>query len=251
MPVLGPTTRRHLLWTMSLALLILPTVLGAVCPKRGLRPGSWAWSKQAIELCFQDENTQERELVVPSPGRRKTLLIKGDKLSLKSGKKEFDLGSAAGAEEALWSVDSTGLILTSGLGSAGPNSVSITLERDGTLTDVPVMDTIRADFKARYSMKKRACAESVNVGGLTWLQRSSKAVLVAEIPPSPGCGEDAGYFESYVVSVPDGKIVARYTMEETAKRWGSFLGKRLRDDLWTVRQNRKDHEGQPNGSSSK
>lgn len=242
MPILRRERRRYRTLAVA-ALVVTSTIVAAVCPKHGLRPGAWPWSRLAVDLCFQNEDAGTRTLEIPSPDKSKVLVVAGDKLSLRLGKKELDIGAASASEEVIWSPDSSGMIFTSSFGAAGPDSVNIVVvDQDGTINNLSnVTETIRSDFKSRHSSKNAACVESVNVGGLTWTGRS-KAVLVAEIPPSPGCGLDAGYFEAYIVSVPEGKIRSHYTMEETARRWSRTLGKRLRDDLTTFRQNRKDRQ---------
>lgn len=56
-------------------------------------------------------------------------------------------------------------------------------------------------------------------------------LLVAEIPTTPQCGNDWGYFDVYVISIPEGKIVHVYPMAEALTRFKSFLGQGLRRDV--------------------
>ena len=196
-------------------------------------PSDDSYSNVAVDLCFQDGKTGERHLRIVSPGGAIVLVVDGDHGQL------YAHGKSLGAkftimpdEQWIWSPDSRAVITTISLGAEGPVSSGISFVSD--TPKVPdIMDEIRKDFATRHPNDR--CRNDINVGGLTWLEGSGRAVLVAEVPSSGLCMENGGYFDAYVVSVPEGRIVAWYPMKEVVKRWHSILGPLLRVDIDALR----------------
>jgi hypothetical protein len=199
------------------------------CPKAGRRPGGF--SQLSIELCFQDEESQRRHLEIPSPDRSLLLVVDGQEAHAYAKGREVGRSfTVTRDEEIVWSGDSRALLFTISFGAAGPVSADFgAVQGVPSMGDAAVTETIRRDFAARHTSDK--CNKEVNVGGLTWLDGSTKAVLIAEVPPSPQCDDSGGYFEGYVVSFPDGQIVERCSMRETIRRWHNLLGPRLKGDI--------------------
>jgi hypothetical protein len=194
---------------------------GSDCPQDGKRPGNY--SRASVYLCFQDVDRDLRHLAIPSPDGSRLLIIDGTEASLRVGTAEPRRLFLAGRDdEIIWSQDSAGILITYSLGAAGPVKTDVVLlgERIAWLPDPT--NLIRADFQSRHPEK--VCRDIANVAGLTWLEGSRKAVLVAEIPTSGACHPDGGYFDAYVVSVPQGVILERYDMKHAANTWGTVLG---------------------------
>jgi hypothetical protein len=206
-----------------------PPRVYADCPEIGDKPGSF--SKLSVDLCFQNEESELRHLEIPSPDGSLLLVVDGQQARLFSKGHVVGLPfSVAHDEEIIWSSDSRALLFTLSFGAAGPVSTGFSAVQEATSTGSPDLTaTIRRDFVSHHS--DDACHRSVNVAGLTWLDGSAKAVLIAEVPPSPQCEEAGGYLEAYVVSFPDGRIVERYSMSETIRRWRRVFGSRLDGDI--------------------
>jgi hypothetical protein len=206
------------------------------CPETGKKPGEY--SQLSVELCFQDWNKGRRHLRVESPDHSLQLVVDGNNgLLYKQGRAMATTFVVTPDEEWIWSPDSRAVIVTTHLGNAGPESAGVTFV-DG-LPTVPddLAETIQKDFALRHV--KSPCGSEPNVAGLTWLDGSKEAVLVAEIPASPHCEKADGYFEAYVVSIPKGRILRRYSMVETVKKFGSILGPRLLGDVEEQKDERK------------
>jgi hypothetical protein len=199
------------------------------CPKVSRMPG--AFSQLSIKLCFQDEDSQQRHLEIPSPDRSLLFVVDGQEAHvLAKGQKVGHSFTVTRDEEIVWSSDSRALLFTISFGAAGPVSADFgTVQGVPSMADVSVTETIRKDFDSRHSNDQ--CHKEVNVAGLVWLNGSANAVLIAEVPPSPQCDESGGYFEGYVVSFPDGKIVERRSMREAIRRWHNLLGPRIKGDI--------------------
>ena len=200
------------------------------CPVTGHKPGSY--SALAVDLCFQDVERENRYLEIPSPDHSTTLVIKGSTRAVFRTEGHEDPASlliGRSQEEVIWSPDSKALLVTLTLGSSGAVSADVVfVQHDPFTQGWSITDSIRKDFVAGHTGDR--CREWANVGGLTWLEGGKKAVFVAEVPPSPHC-KDGGYFDAYVVSIPEGRILTRYPMKEAIKRWRNVLGPELRNDI--------------------
>jgi hypothetical protein len=210
-------------------LLIASQSLDNGCPMQGRAGG---FSRLSVDLCFQDFENERRQLEIPSPDQSLRLVVNG--MDGQVYAQDRKVGPSIGIvndEEVIWSPDSRAILFTLSFGAAGPVSAAFSGVRGASAADneTSVTQTIRADFASHHS--KNRCHAEANVGGLAWLDGSRKAVFVAEVPPSPQCEKDGGYFEGYVVSFPDGSILERYSMKETIRRWRGVLGSRLEDDI--------------------
>ena len=228
------TMRVRLVTFVVVFVLFAVSLRGQYCPLTGSKPGSW--SKLSSAVCY-DQSNDQLHLKVLSPDKQKSVLVEGrhaDHQSLfisSNGVNIEKLQPAFLGIEVLWSPDSRGLALTICSGSSGPCGTRTTL--DGGRESLS--DIVTAAFSAGH--KADPCYTEANVGALTWEQGSEKIVLIAEVPPSPQCnGHHDGYFEAFVVSVRDGKILSRVSMQETVHRWHSILGSRLRSDIKLVRE---------------
>jgi len=207
------------------------------CAQSGQTPGNY--SQLSIALCFQDVDNGRRHLEIPSPDRSVLLMVEGDRASFQSNGRQVGPAFSMWRDvEIIWSPDSRMLIETMSFGAAGPVRAGFGFVDPNISPEVPdVVKRIQKNFASRHPGRK--CHDTANVAGLAWLEGSKRAVLVAEIPPSPGCRPDGGYFEAYVVSLPQEAILERYDMGEVAEKWGKVLGPSLKADLELQRESRK------------
>jgi hypothetical protein len=136
-------------------------------------------------------------------------------------------------EEVIWSPDSKGLLITFCLGAMGPCEAETSL--DTYAGSRPLTEIVQTAFSAGRT--NDPCYTEANVAGLSWEEGSKEVVLIAEVSPSPECPRDGGYFEGFVMSVPEGRITAHYTMVETVKRWRKILSRHLLEDRALVKEN--------------
>lgn len=202
------------------------------CPQEGV-PGYF--SRLSVDLCFQDFENERRQLEIPSPDHSLRLVVNGQDAQVYAKNEKVGPSFAITRdEEIIWSPDSRALLFTISFGAAGSVLANFgAVQRAPNDKETDVTQTIRADFASRHS--KDRCHAEANVGGLTWLDGSRMAVFVAEVPPSPQCEKDGGYFEGYVVSFPDGEILERHSMKETIRRWRGVLGSGLEGDIEVLR----------------
>jgi hypothetical protein len=197
------------------------------CPEFGGKPGEY--SQLSVELCYEDWGTNQRHLEIASPDRSVMLVVKGESARLQvKGLPVGEPFEVTRDEEWIWSPDSRAVVVTYILGSSGPSGASVRFVDSGQ--SVPeVAEDVGRDFSVRHA--DLPCAQKPNIAGLTWLDDSKKLVLVAEVPPSLRCEKADGYFEAYIVSIPEGKILRRYSMEETITRFRKVLGPWLLSDV--------------------
>lgn len=204
------------------------------CPISSHRPGSY--SKLSIDLCFQDVDAERRHLEIPSPDGSTILVVESQDAWIVKKDRRIPAAFLVGRsqEEIIWSPDSKALIATLILGASGPAAADfVFVDKSPFPTRPPLTQVIRKDFASGHSGD--ACWESANVGGLGWLEGGREALFVAEVPPSSGYEDRGGYFDGYVVSVPDGRIVKRYPMRAVIKKWRNLLGPGLKDDIEILR----------------
>jgi hypothetical protein len=199
------------------------------CPQSGQRLGEF--SQDSVDLCFQDEDNERRNLEMSSPDHSVLLKIDGQEGRFYSGGHEIGPAFKVARDvEIIWSPDSRAVIFTLSLGAAGPVAADFgVVHGPSSAADIALTERIRRDFASHHLKDK--CHEEVNVAGLTWLDGSARAVLIAEVPPSPQCTESGGYFEAYIVSFPNGQILERCSMKETIRRWRKVFGPRLKGDI--------------------
>jgi hypothetical protein len=190
------------------------------CTLAGQKPGYY--SRLGVVLCFQDSERGMRHLEVPSPDGTVTLRVDGSQGSFfEKGRQTGPAFTVAADEEVVWSSDSKALLTTVSLGGLGPAKTGVLYVHADSASLPDLTKLVQDDFAARH--KGKPCNQNVNVGALTWEEKTTRAVLVAEVPSSSACGAMMGHFEAYELSLPDGKILARYTMEKTIQKWRTLL----------------------------
>lgn len=199
------------------------------CPVGG---SAGDYSKNAIELCFQDFAAGQRHLNIPSPDGSARFVVDGDMGQFYArGRAVGPPWDIANVEELIWSPDSRAVIATVSFGAAGPTSADFGYidDQKSNLPEPAVTPMIQRSFAARHP--RLECGDNINVGGLGWVDDAKEALFVAEIPAIPDCGHDWGYFDVYVISFPEGKIVRIYPMAEALTRFKRLLGQGLRLDV--------------------
>lgn len=215
----------YLLWFV-LALLS-KTLSPSVCHATG-SPG--LYSSYSIRLCYQNVDNGTRHLRIFSPNRLVILIVNGDEAELRVAGRAVGTFPVSSDQEVLWSPDSRALIITSSFGASGPTSAYIkNVPTTGLAAASDPTVAIRKDFARRHHGVE--CSESANVAGLGWSHGSSKALLLAQIPPTPECGNNWGYFDVYMLSVPEGKILRVYSMTVAVSRFRNLLGPGLRREV--------------------
>lgn len=235
---------RQLLFTLLAAMLLLShrSLWAQSCPKAGDK-GTY-WSKQAVEVCW-DKATDQLHLEAPSPAGKKLLYVNGPahtaSFYLKSDHEGApqELYAAFAGAEVLWSPDSKAVAITTCFGGNGPCSVD-TIQVDDN--EAQLDDSRRSPFEIvqdafAIGHEGDVCHTEANVGALTWQDGSDKIVLIAEVPTAHCDG--GGYFEAFVVSFSERKVISRFNMQETLHRWHSILGSGLRNDIALVREDAK------------
>lgn len=197
-------------------------------------PGDY--SKLGTSLCWQRWN-EVRHLNIWSPNHMVLLKVDGNEGRLYRDDQAFgEVFRFLADEEWLWSPDSKAAILTTSVISPAPVIAGVNVF--GSKEAMPdVTKIIQRDFLKHHP--NVVCARQVNVAGLTWFGGSKQAVLVAEVPPSPRCEKADGYFEAYVIAVPQGTIVHRYSMAESIERFYDALGPALLEDIQAQKEERR------------
>lgn len=219
-----------------LAFFLVPASQGqkVACPESGIKAADGSYSKLSVRLCWQNERKNERHLKIASPDGSVLLEVSADEGQLFKDKSAIGNHFAVAPDvEWLWSPDSQGMIITSLIGNPTPVITAVSFV-DDTLTAPELMKKVQVDFAARHP--ELPCAQDPNVAGLTWTKDSKEVVLVAEIPASPRCEKADGYFEAYVISIPRGQIIERYSMRETVTKFRKVLGSGLLEDVKAQRK---------------
>lgn len=198
------------------------------CSLAGQKPGEY--SQISTQLCFQDWGGNQRHLRIASPDGSVALVVEGEVGKLEeNGRPIGESFPVSRDEEWIWSPDSRAVIVTTILGNSGPTGADITFVRSGPKVSNDLDKAIKQDFAVHHP--RLLCSNDPNVAGLGWLGNdSTKALLVAEIQPVH-CEPSDGYFEAYIVSVRDRRILRRFSMRETIHRFRKLLGPTLLNDI--------------------
>ena len=216
-------------WMLAILAALSPTAAAqqTSCPEIGNKPG--LTSKLAVYLCFQDEDSKIRHLEIPSPDGSVLLVVDGNEAKFTENGRVIS-GPFLVVDDAdiIWSPDSRAIILDFSLGGQGPGRAGVIYVRQ-EVADVPdITELIVNDFVSRHP--GNLCSDAANITGLSWVNGSNSAVFIAQEPSSSSCGSLIGYFEAYIVSIPEGNILARYSQRETVRRWRKTLISEMLED---------------------
>jgi hypothetical protein len=173
---------------------------------------------------------------IQSPDGAKTLtaeLVESDKdpdglhirYRLHVGQKQFSARINGFRSEVLWSPDSKSFAVnqTEGGGGIGQRAYIFYLKRNG----LQRLDVSAPIEKAFGSPVKCEVSPPPNTAVIQWLD-PNRILVVAEVVNVSIC-ECPGTFQTYELSIPNLRIIRRYTQSETKRRFGDFLGCELRD----------------------
>ena len=180
------------------------------------------WSKQAFSI------PRQRAFKVPSPDRKKTVLINDLSLVV------IDSGAAVpGIEgytlllpaEIAWAADSKAFVITSNEGGAGEEAWFVTvymLEYDR----VKYFDVTSEAADRFKEQSKCPDAGEPHFGAVKWTKESKNLLIVAEVPERASCTA-AGTFRGYIIEVPSGKVLNELAPKKLSEDWGEYLGPRF------------------------
>jgi len=199
------------------------------------------WSAESVDLQYSVSTVSARatrDIDVISPDKKKRVIVTGVGFHIKINGKRLpdpkeDIHGIQILAELGWSPDSKAFFVTqSDGGEVGTWYVNIYILGPRFLIDADITNEVKKDFMARYNCDvwgEDRGNEIPNIAAIKWLNGSSKLLLLAEVPPHSSCPE-MGKFMGYVVSVPSGKILVRYSAAEVKAKWGRSLGRRHSND---------------------
>ena len=202
------------------------------------KPGAGQWSSGAAYLwpgstAIADAPREGRSLRILSPDGSWVALVRDTDFelirSINPQGPSVSSETVSSLAEVLWSPDSKALAVTQSDGGwVGGWSVVVYQVEAGTLRKIEVSKQATAEFNRRRVPRQRSCeVEDGNFGAATWVRGSSRLLIIAEAPPHSSCC-DMGRLRGYLVSVPGGNVVARYTEKQLLARWRTALGERFR-----------------------
>jgi hypothetical protein len=204
---------------LLIVLFLMPPLAGPVATA-GAEEG--LWSKQAFSI------PRQRVFKVPSPDRKKTVVIADSSLVV------IDGGTAVpGIEgyplllpaEISWAPDSKAFVITANEGGSGDEAWFITvymLEYDR----VKYYD-VTADAAGRFKEQiKCPDAGEPHFGAVKWVKESKNLLVVAEVTERSSCSEK-GMFHGYIIEVPSGKVLSELPPKKLVDDWGEYLGPRI------------------------
>jgi hypothetical protein len=202
-------------------IIVLVLAASAVVPARASFAQGGGWSNHAAAV------PKNRVFQVPSPDRKKVIVVAGNLLSVREGggmiegAERIDILQAA---EVLWAPDSRAFIVTASDGSAagGWDIGAFVLEHD-RCNYYAVTDEAVELFRRRHAC---GAEEPLNVGAVKWIKDSKQLLIVVESPHAGAC-RDRGVYRGYVVDVPAGRVSAEHDREGLRQGWGESLGPRF------------------------
>jgi hypothetical protein len=98
------------------------------------------------------------------------------------------------------------------------------VDENGIRTIEPTKQVTRA-----FLSHPRRCFESEdpNIGGIMWIDDSSKLLVAAETLPHSNC-DGLGTFRAYDIKLPSGEILKSYGQLDAKKEFWNHLGQELR-----------------------
>lgn len=203
---------------------------------------SGQWSSAASDLCPGEDSAipgENRKLRVVASGRKTVfhvvdgrwwVTVNGKPQSLNS--KHSHVGCPA---EVGWSSDSKAFYITQSDGQIAGFHTEVFLLANGLAELTPGINSlVERDFTRDHGCIQRITGKRVtekpNIVGLRWVKDHDQLLLVAEVRPDNLCGH-RGYFAGYLVEIPTGKIIERYSPGELNRQWATDLGVRLKGDF--------------------
>jgi hypothetical protein len=180
--------------------------------------GKPTWSRQLLEL------TPECETRIPSPDRRKVLLMKSNgEIAVSLAKGSFEAVHYRVQPPAMvsWAPNSEAFFINDGEGSG----LSSTLRFFRISNGAVIRDDSLLHMAVALFRKKIGCHSSAadpNVWGFGWSRDAKQVFLLVQATVNESCGEPATFI-SLVVNVADGSVVEQLTAKQTKQRFRSLL----------------------------
>jgi hypothetical protein len=216
---------RSMVRSPSVAVVIVLAAMTAGLFARPAVAEEGQWSRLAVAVPSQ------RNFVIPSPDRKKTIRIEGFDLTVAEGGLPVPGGvniSILKPAEIAWAPDSKAFTVTSSDGGADGTweVVVFLLEYERFTYYDPGKEAVLL-FKQQYP-----CLDQLepNVGAVRWLKESKHLLLALEMPPAAACA-DRKAVRGYAVEANTGKVLKEYERRKLIDEWGEYLGKRLVPDL--------------------
>jgi len=185
-----------------------------------------AWSNDAASVAI---GRGQESLRVPSPDGKKAVTVGSDYIRVTDGSATLTgLEDTAidGPAELLWAPDSKAFAITSSDTSlSGTWLVSVFSISGDTVKIQDVTSDAQDDFMALYQCTETEKPDP-NIAAIAWTRDSSELLVVAQVPPLPSCTEK-GKVAGYLVSVPSGQILTRFTESQLRERWSRTLSPHL------------------------
>lgn len=193
------------------------------CPP-GCSPGRW--SSEAIDLSVARVKAPEeaRDIRIASPDRSKSIRVVNERWWVESsGHKIFAQSSAATIfypTEVAWSPDSSAFYITDSVGYTTGYHIAVYRIAGTRLREIKdIHRKVQRDFAKRHGCE---LGHLPNVAGLHW--EDAGHLLVVGDEPNVGVCDEMNYFGGYMISLPDGKILARYSPQMLENQWKRALG---------------------------
>ena len=204
---------------VALTLLFCLSLLAGAVPETAAEEG--VWSKQAFSV------PRQRAFKVPSPDRKKTVLVQDMMLMVTdggvpvSGIEGYTIVLPA---EIAWAPDSKAFVLTANEGG----------QDEAWYVTVYVLEfdrvnyyDVTAEAAGRFKESVKCLgADEPNIGAVKWLKDSKNLLLVAEVPARASCSEKNARW-GYIVEVPSGKVLSELEPKKLQDDWGEYLGPRI------------------------
>jgi len=139
---------------------------------------------------------------------------------VKNGKTLGQPFRVAEDEDIIWSPDSTAIMVTMNLDvDLFSTNLAYTDPKRPQPPDITTL--VQKDSALRHPCV--TSSQSVAVLGLSWQKGSRQAVLVALLPESCSGGDTTDGFEAYVIAIPEGTILGRYSQSVAQKKWHKVM----------------------------
>ncbi len=230
---------------LLLALVVLPGInFGKTveCPP-GCSPGRF--SSAATDLSWERVRAPatDRDIITYSPDRHSVLRVVNDRWwveiegkKIKPPRKSSEIYYPA---EWAWAPDNKTFFITSSFGETTGYRMKIYRIDRGRIRMISnptnrIIAAFNVAHKCEYIVDGEDYGNDPNVAGLVWLEGSRQILVVAEVP-NLGICKQMYYFGGFLLTVPSGQILQRFSTLELIDRWGKDLGWRLEGDLHYLR----------------
>jgi hypothetical protein len=187
----------------------------------------------------QGDRRRGRDLLIYSADRSFEVHVVKDRWWVIVGRKRLALvarqSNVGCPAELSWSPDNKAIYITQSDGSIGGFHTDIYVVSGDSLNAAPdITQEALRDFnrkrKCVQRVKGKLLEEDRNIAGVKWAKGSSRLLVAVEIRPDSLCAQ-RGYFAGYLVAVPGGEILARYSPIQLLRVAAGELGPRLKGDF--------------------